>query len=158
MVTINSTTTYRSPINSGRKRKEKIPYSFDKHCIRHELLSRMEQQEMEDKVRESFLLAVIQQQATELDRYKQQTVFERLNDQKQTYINDLLKVYDKKVDLSQDKALRNHYFELREIIKEVKKTLEKIDVFCKIKVQRIAMKNTECCHPIFLLFSRQRVG
>ncbi len=31
-------------------------------------------------------------------------------------------------------------------------------VFCKIKMQRIAMKNTECCHPIFLLFSRQRIG
>ncbi|WIL38186.1 AAA family ATPase [Kurthia sp. YJT4] len=30
-------------------------------------------------------------------------------------------------------------------------------VFCKRKVQRIATKNTECCHPIFPLFSRQCV-
>ena len=31
------------------------------------------------------------------------------------------------------------------------------DVFCNKKVQRIATKNTECCHPIFSLFSRQCV-
>ncbi|MEK5234019.1 hypothetical protein MHB42_20235 [Lysinibacillus sp. FSL K6-0232] len=31
-------------------------------------------------------------------------------------------------------------------------------VFCKRKVQRIATKNTEHCHPIFSLFSRQRIG
>ena len=31
-------------------------------------------------------------------------------------------------------------------------------VFCNRKVQRIATKNTECCHPIFSLFSRQCVG
>ena len=30
-------------------------------------------------------------------------------------------------------------------------------VFCNKKVQRIATKNTECCHPIFSLFSRQCV-
>lgn len=30
-------------------------------------------------------------------------------------------------------------------------------VFCNKKVQRIATKNTECCHPIFPLFSRQCV-
>lgn len=31
-------------------------------------------------------------------------------------------------------------------------------VFCNRKVQRIATKNTECCHPIFSLLSRQCVG
>ncbi|MGA4516270.1 Mu transposase domain-containing protein [Solibacillus silvestris] len=30
-----------------------------------------------------------------------------------------------------------------------------VDVFCKRKVQRIATKNTECCHPIISLFSRK---
>lgn len=32
------------------------------------------------------------------------------------------------------------------------------DVFCNRKVQRIATKNTECCHPILSLFSRQCIG
>ena len=36
-------------------------------------------------------------------------------------------------------------------------TIELGDVFCNKKVQRIATKNTECCHPIFSLFSRQCV-
>ena len=33
----------------------------------------------------------------------------------------------------------------------------RVVVFCNKKVQRIATKNTECCHPIFSLFSRQCV-
>ena len=45
-----------------------------------------------------------------------------------------------------------------EIGKQLEKYGYKSGVFCKRKVQRIATKNTEHCHPIFSLFSRQRIG
>ncbi|WIL40077.1 RHS repeat-associated core domain-containing protein [Kurthia sp. YJT4] len=41
--------------------------------------------------------------------------------------------------------------------KHVLSQSDSFHVFCKRKVQRIATKNTECCHPIFPLFSRQCV-
>ncbi|MER2060846.1 MAG: nuclease-related domain-containing protein, partial [Niallia sp.] len=35
---------------------------------------------------------------------------------------------------------------------------ELLNVFCNRKVQKIATKNTECCHPIFSLLSRQCIS
>jgi hypothetical protein len=59
---------------------------------------------------------------------------------------ELIKIY--KDEKSGTNARRKEFIEM----------MYDAGVFCKIKVQRIAMKNTECCHPIFLLFSRQRIG
>lgn len=72
-----------------------------------------------------------------------------------------MKIYNKKTTnscktrlLGSDRNIIKAY--LRDIFsKEIE--LEIGDVFCNRKMQRIATKNTECCHPIFSLFSRQCV-
>ena len=82
-------------------------------------------------------------QINNAEQYLNYPVIYVLNGNKEAYIGET--VYFKNRMKAHLKARKN--------IDQI--NLIKHDVFCKRKVQRIATKNTECCHPIISLFSRQ---
>lgn len=110
-----------------------------------------------DESKKSFIDLIWDKKSDKTNRISElyQSAFIGLHGSKQRFYNEYCKqVLSNKSELIDIDEL----FKRAEVVfSEERSEISKIPVFCNKKVQRIATKNTECCHPIFPLFSRQCV-
>nr|WP_106779516.1 hypothetical protein [Lysinibacillus timonensis] len=118
-----------SSTNSGiseQKRTEIIPYHFSKHKIKDEILKITKEKQMNDDEKEEFLLAIIQQQATDLENLRKRDLKYNFEREKIKLFGKLVQSYRKKIDITNEIECKDHYFELRKIIEEIIEVEEKI--------------------------------
>ncbi|MDM5333980.1 hypothetical protein QUF56_12155 [Ureibacillus composti] len=115
MVTMKQQVGFSTPT-----RRKFIPYEFPKHTIAKEMREIMERNEMDDQTKVRFLLGVVQSHSQELDKSKKKLQACELERKSHiTMPKSLFTCYAEKIDLNNDQELRRHYFELRDIIKEL---------------------------------------
>lgn len=123
------TTTYDG---MSVKTRQNIPYHFSKHKIKGEILKITEEKKMTSEEQVEFLYAVIQEQAIDLEKFRKRELKKNYEIEKSKLFDKLVHCYQKKVDIAVDRELKNHYFELREIINEMVKVDQQLEKFALI--------------------------
>ncbi|BDH60728.1 hypothetical protein MTP04_08580 [Lysinibacillus sp. PLM2] len=118
--------------SSVRKTRKKSPNPLNNHKIKGEILKITQEKEMSFEESVDFLYAVIQEQAIELERLRKKELQRDHELDKSKLMDKLFTCYQKKVDIANDRELKNHYFELREIVKELSRIEKRFEKFTMI--------------------------